>query len=61
MKKTKLYGYVYDFLFDFDSIDVDDILDIPKYLMEKTRYKKYLHVFTNVYWIITCFHNRKFW
>ena len=40
MKKTKLYGYVYDFLFDFDSIDVDDILDILKYLMEKTRYKK---------------------
>ena len=24
MKKTRLYGYVYDFLVDFDGIDVDD-------------------------------------
>ena len=35
MKKTGLYGYVYDFSVDCDSIDVADILDIHKYLMKK--------------------------
>ena len=34
-KKTGLYGYVYDFLVDYDSIDADDILDIHKYSMKK--------------------------
>ena len=33
MEKTGLYGCVYDFLIDF-SIDVDNILDIHKYLMK---------------------------
>ena len=32
MRKTELYGYVYDFSCDYDSIDVD-ILDIHKYLI----------------------------
>ena len=36
MKKTGLNGYVYDFSVDYDAIAVDDILDIHKYLMEKT-------------------------
>ena len=31
IKNTELYGYVYDFLVDFDSIDIDDILDIHNY------------------------------
>ena len=35
MKKTRLYGYVYDFSLDYDPIAVDDILDIHKYLMKK--------------------------
>ena len=38
IKKTGSYGYVYDFLVDYgsvDSIDVDNILDIHKYLMIK--------------------------
>ena len=35
MKKTGLNGYVYDFSVDYDSIDVDDIKDIHKYLMKK--------------------------
>ena len=35
MKKTGLYGYIYDFIVDYDAIAVDDILDIHKYLMEK--------------------------
>ena len=35
MKKTGLYGYVYDFSVDYDAISVDDILDIHKYLMKK--------------------------
>ena len=25
---TRLYGYFYDFLVDYDSIDVSDILDV---------------------------------
>ena len=33
MKKTRLNGYVCDF--SVDSIVVDDILDIHKYLMKK--------------------------
>ena len=35
MKKTGLAGYVYDFIADYDSTDVDDIKDIHKYLMKK--------------------------
>ena len=35
MNKTELNGYVYDFSVDHDTIAVDDILDIHKYLMEK--------------------------
>ena len=35
MKKTGFNGYFYDFSVDYDSIDVDDILDIHKYLMKK--------------------------
>ena len=31
---TRLYGCVYDFIVDYDTIAVDDILDIHKYLME---------------------------
>ena len=33
MKKTGLNGCVYDFSSDFDTIAVDDIRDIHKYLM----------------------------
>ena len=35
MKKTGFYGYIYDFRVDYDSIDVDDIKNIYKYLMKK--------------------------
>ena len=35
LKKTGLYGHVYDFSVDYDAISVDDILDIHKYLMKK--------------------------
>ena len=35
MKRTGLNGYVYDFSVDYDAIDVDDIVDIHKYLMKK--------------------------
>ena len=31
IKKTRLYGYVYDFSIDYNSIGVDDILDIHEY------------------------------
>ena len=39
MKKTGLYGNVYDFSIDYEPIAVDDILDIHKYLMEKNKIK----------------------
>ena len=35
IKKTGLYGYVYDFRVDYDTIAADDILDIHKFLMKK--------------------------
>ena len=35
MKKTGLVGSVYSFSIDYDSIAVDYILDIHKYLMRK--------------------------
>ena len=35
IKKTGLNGYVYNFSVGYDAIAVDDILDIPKYLMRK--------------------------
>ena len=34
-KKTGFNGYVYDFSVDYDATDVDDIVDIHKYLMKK--------------------------
>ena len=39
MKKTRLNGYVYDFSVDYHAIEVDDMLDIHKYLMEKNNIK----------------------
>ena len=36
MKKTGFNGYLYDFSVDYDATDVDDIVDIHKYLMTKT-------------------------
>ena len=35
MKKTVFTGYVYDFSADYNTITVDDIKDIRKYLMKK--------------------------
>ena len=35
MKKTRLYGAVYDFSADYRAIAVDDLLDIHKYLKKK--------------------------
>ena len=35
MKKTGFNGYVYDFSVDYYATDVDDIVDIQKYLMKK--------------------------
>ena len=34
-KKTGLNGYFYDFSVNYDAIEVDNILDIHKYLMRK--------------------------
>ena len=35
MKKTGFNGYVHDFSVDYDATDVDDNVDIHKYLMKK--------------------------
>ena len=35
MKKTWFNGYIYYFSVDYDSIDVDNMKDIHKYLMKK--------------------------
>ena len=40
MKKTGFVRYVYDFSVDYDTADVDDILDIRKYLMKKITQSK---------------------
>ena len=37
MKETGFKGYVYDFSVDYDAIEVSDILDIHKYLLEKNK------------------------
>ena len=37
MKKTGLNGYIYDFSVDYNSIDVNDIKNIHKYLMKKNK------------------------
>ena len=34
MKKIGLYGHIHDFPVGYDSLDVDDILEIHKYLMK---------------------------
>ena len=39
MKDTGLNGYVYDFSFDYFSVDIDNILNIHKYLMSKNDVK----------------------
>ena len=35
LKRTGFNGYVYDFMFNYNATDVDDIKDIHKYLMKK--------------------------
>ena len=37
MKKTGFNGYINDFSVDYDVIEVSDILEIHKYLMEKSK------------------------
>ena len=34
INKTVLNGYIYDFSFDYNAIDVDNIKDIHKYLIK---------------------------
>ena len=49
MQKTGLYGCVYDFSIDYDTIAVADILDIHKYLMKKHDLKQCLNLLKNVF------------
>ena len=39
IKNTRWYGYIHDFWDDYDSIDIDGILDIHKHLMVKNNVK----------------------
>ena len=34
-EKTGFNGYIYDFSVDYDATDVDNIIDIHRYLMKK--------------------------
>ena len=43
-KKTGLFGYVYDFSVDYDTVDIDNILDIYKYLMKKNNIKQCFNI-----------------
>ena len=37
MKKTGFNGYIYDFSVDYDAIEISDILDIHKHLLQKNK------------------------
>ena len=37
LKKTRFNGYSYDFSSDYDATDVDDTVNIHKYLMKKKK------------------------
>ena len=50
--KTGLNGYVFDFT---DTIKVDDILDIHKYLVEKNNKKRCLNLLKNVFFTAIAF------
>ena len=53
MKKIGLNEYVYDFSVDYDTIAVDDILDIHKYLMKKNNIIQNVWAFysNDVFWL----------
>ena len=44
MKETGFNGHVYDFSVDYDATDVDDIVDIHKYLMKKITWCKWKYL-----------------
>ena len=44
MRKTGFNGYVHDFSVDYDTISVDGILDIHKYLVKKKNNMMYKNV-----------------
>ena len=43
MMQTGLNGYMNDFSVGFRSIDVDDILDLHKYLMNRNKYNVWVY------------------
>ena len=49
MKKTGLYGYVYDFSVDHDAIEVDEILDINSISISISSAFIYFHCYLKKY------------
>ena len=49
MKKTGQNEYFYDFSVDYKPIEVNNVLDIHKYLMEKNNIKSRLDLLKNVF------------
>ena len=45
MVKTELHGYIYDFFVDYNIIDISNIINIHKYLMEKHDIRSCLDLF----------------
>ena len=43
-KKTGLSEYVYDFFVDYNTIYINDIVDIHKYLIKKYNITEYVHL-----------------
>ena len=54
LKKTALGGVVKFFPVDFDPVDLNDILDIDKYLMKRKWYKIMFSLIEEIFiWLLT--------
>ena len=58
VKKTALYRYVYDSPLDYDSIDVDDFVNIHKHLIKSTIQNLVSIYYKKLYWVIKRFYNQ---
>ena len=58
VKKTALYRYVYDSPLDYDSIDVDDFVNIHKHLIKSAIQNLVSIYYKKLYWVIKRFYNQ---